>query len=141
MFSRSKKKEAKKAQLEAASVKRNILTEGTIVVGNIKSDGDFRIDGVLEGDLEIDGKIVVGPSGKIIGNVTCDNADVEGVLSGIIKVKGLMTVKQAAKISGEVTTGKIAIETGATLHAACTMKEGDNIINEGSKAKKKKSVQ
>ena len=59
--------------------KLNRLVEGTFIKGDIKADSNFRLDGILIGSLDTLGKLVVGPTGKIEGDIKCSNADIEGV--------------------------------------------------------------
>ena len=44
---------------------QNIIAKGTKLVGDFFSDGDIRVDGVIEGNIETSGKVVVG---KDVGN-------------------------------------------------------------------------
>ena len=135
----SKNKEVKKEQTQVAGgSQRNVLAAGTLITGDIKSDGDFRVDGTIEGTIEIKGRIVIGQTGKINGTMICTNAEVEGTLSGTIQVNDLLSLKQSAKITGDVTVGKLAIEPGATFDATCTMKGSVSNISEAGKNKKEK---
>jgi len=139
MFSKSKEVKKEQSQVSGGN-QRNVLAAGTIITGEIKSDGDFRVDGTIEGTIEIKGRIVVGQSGKIKGTMICTNAEIEGTLSGTIQVSDLLSLKQSAKINGDVAVGKLAIEPGATFDATCTMKGSVKNINEGSKKEKSKAV-
>lgn len=103
-------------------MERNVIAKNTIIVGEIKSDGDFRIDGTLEGDLIIKGKVIIGATGIVKGNIEASNADTEGETSGQLKVIKTLTVKANAKIFGDVVVGKLSIEPGATFNASCVMK-------------------
>ena len=47
--------------------KQNRISEGTSITGEIKSEGDFRIDGSLEGKIKSTGKVVIGKSGVLKG--------------------------------------------------------------------------
>ena len=58
MFSDNKKD---KQPMETTS-NQNIISKGTKIVGDLMSEGDFRIDGVVEGNLKTNGKVVVGKS-------------------------------------------------------------------------------
>ena len=106
--------------------KTNRIVEGTVIKGDIISPADFRLDGILEGNFETQGKIVIGPAGKIKGNIICVNADIEGHFEGIIKVVELLNVKSNAVIIGEVYISKLAVEPGAQFSAACTMNNDTN---------------
>ena len=103
-------------------MERNVIAKNTIIVGEIKSDGDFRIDGTLEGDLIIKGKVIIGATGIVKGNIEASSADTEGETSGQLKVIKTLTVKANAKILGDVVVGKLSIEPGATFNASCVMK-------------------
>ena len=99
----------------------NLLGSGTIVKGEIKLIGDFRIDGTFIGTINCKGKVVVGPTGVIDGEIICQNADFSGEIKAIVKVSELLTLKESAKFSGDITTNKLAIEPGAKFSGTCIM--------------------
>lgn len=99
----------------------NIIGAGTSIEGDVVSSGDIRIDGNLKGTLKTRGKLVVGPSGSIEGEVSCQNADVSGNMRGKLVVTDLLALKATAKLNGEITTGKLAIEPGADFSGSCSM--------------------
>jgi cytoskeletal protein CcmA (bactofilin family) len=99
----------------------NLIGGGTSIVGDITSNGDVRIDGTLKGNISISGKLVVGQSGQIEGNITCQNADVSGEILGSVNVSELLALKSTAKILGDIITGKISIEPNATFTGTCNM--------------------
>jgi len=99
----------------------NLLGQGTEISGDIISNGDFRIDGTLKGSIKSKGKIVVGPTGKIEGEVTCKNADLSGEVNAKITISELLTMKSTAKFYGDIITNKLAIEPGATFSGSCKM--------------------
>jgi cytoskeletal protein CcmA (bactofilin family) len=103
--------------------KTNRIVEGTTISGNIVSKADLRLDGFLTGNIETDGKLVIGLAGKVIGDIICLNADIEGHFTGNIKVSQLLNVKTNAVIEGEVITAKLAVEPGAVFTATCVMKQ------------------
>ncbi|GAB1308304.1 polymer-forming cytoskeletal protein [Urechidicola sp. KH5] len=125
----------KKANESKTISERNIVSKNTIIKGDIESEGDFRIDGTVEGTIKTSGRIIVGASGKIIGTITCANADFEGSFEGKIMVTNLLTLKSSAKIEGEVHIQKLSVEPGATFDATCSMKSGvkDLTLNENKK--------
>ena len=111
-----------KNQKNPKTMERNILAKNTKIVGDLNSEGDFRIDGVLEGTLETKGRVIIGLDGFVQGKVLCENADIEGKFSGELKVNTMLSIKASASISGEVVLGKLSVEPGATFNATCTMK-------------------
>ena len=111
-----------KTQKKPKTMERNILAKNTKIVGDLSSEGDFRIDGVLEGTLETKGRVIIGLEGSVKGKVLCENADIEGKFSGELKVNTMLSIKATASISGDVVLGKLAVEPGAAFNATCTMK-------------------
>ena len=103
-------------------MERNIIAKNTKFVGDLSSEGDFRIDGTLDGTLETKGRVIIGLDGSIQGKVLCENADIEGKFSGELKVNKMLTIKASASIGGEVVLGKLSVEPGAAFNASCTMK-------------------
>ncbi|RBA29802.1 bactofilin family protein [Flavobacterium tibetense] len=100
----------------------NRIVEGTIITGDINSKADFRLDGILVGNYTSSGKLVIGPSGEVQGDITCKNLDIEGKFTGKLQIAELLSVKSKAVIKGEVQTNKLAIEPGAVFEATCAMK-------------------
>jgi len=111
------------------SKNQNKISEGTKIVGDVTSKGGFRIEGIVEGNVKTDGRVVVGQSGKIKGTLVCDNADFEGEFSGKLDIAGTLTLKSTAKIEGEVLIGKLSVEPGASFNATCSMKGSVKSIN------------
>jgi cytoskeletal protein CcmA (bactofilin family) len=101
----------------------NMIGKGTSIKGDIRSDGDFRVDGILHGSIQSNGKIVVGVSGSIEGDINCQNADLSGQVKATIHVKELLSLKATCKVTGEVHTGKLAIEPGAKFSGTCNMED------------------
>lgn len=110
----------KKLDLDFHQEQDNI-GRGTTLKGDIESESNFRIDGRLYGNLNIEGKLVIGKSGYIEGEVICGDADVEGSFKGKFKVNKCLHLKSTSQISGAIITEQLVMEAGATLNATCQM--------------------
>jgi len=116
---------------------RNIIAKNTSLVGDISSDGDFRVDGKIEGTIKTSGRVVIGKEGIVTGTINCVNADIEGTFSGKLIVDEILSLKDSAIISGEVTLGKLSVEPGATFNATCVMKGSVKVMQNGEQETKK----
>lgn len=125
-----------KNQKNPRTMERNVVAKNTTIVGDINSDGDFRIDGTLEGTLKTNGRVIIGADGFIKGNVEATNADIEGKFSGELLVSNTLTIKATANISGDVTIGKLSVEPGASFNATCSMKGALKELNKQNGPKK-----
>lgn len=115
---------AKNNESEPAAI--NLISNGTDITGDIRSNGDIRIDGSLTGNLNTKGKVVIGPTGKISGEVICKNSEVSGVVEGKISVNQLLNLKASSKILGDIATSKLSIEPGAKFTGNCKMSDYDD---------------
>lgn len=104
----------------------NLISNGTDITGDIKSNGDIRIDGSLRGNLNTRGKVVIGPTGKVSGEVVCKNSEVSGIIEGKIIVGQLLNLKASCRIVGDIVTVKLSIEPGAIFTGNCKMSDGEN---------------
>ena len=104
----------------------NLISTGTEITGDIKSNGDIRIDGSLTGNLNTKGKVVIGPTGKVKGEVICKNSEVAGIIEGKIIVGQLLNLKASSRITGDIVTVKLSIEPGALFSGNCKMSETEN---------------
>ncbi len=121
----------------------NSISSGSKLEGDLTSTGDVRIDGLLQGSLKTDGKLVLGENGTVDGEVNCKSAMIAGEIKGSIQAAELLTLKTTAKISGEIVANKLAIEPGALFSGTCSMGPVIKNITGGSKtntAKKEKSA-
>lgn len=99
----------------------NLIGAGTSIEGEVKSNGDVRIDGSIRGSVTSKSKVVVGTTGTIEGDVNCQNADISGIIKGKIICTEMLFLKSTAKIMGDITTGKLVVEAGATFTGSCSM--------------------
>jgi cytoskeletal protein CcmA (bactofilin family) len=99
----------------------NRIVEGAVFEGSIQSPVDIRVDGIIKGNVIIHGKLVVGPTGTVEGEVVAAEASIAGKLRGSLEVKGLTTLAQTAQVQAELYTGQISIEAGAQFSGNCHM--------------------
>jgi cytoskeletal protein CcmA (bactofilin family) len=112
---------AKPAVEEFDSSTINLLGAGTTITGDVTCNGDIRINGTLNGNLTTKGRLIIGESGKIKGEITCKNADIMGNIDGKISVSDLLSLKATANVLGEIFVGRISIEPGCKFNGTCKM--------------------
>lgn len=127
-------KQTSKSYGESSGSSINIISEGTAIKGNINASGDTRIDGELIGNITSTGRLVVGPNGKIEGEIVCNNVEVAGFIKGKVTASELLNMKATSKIEGDIVAGKLSVEPGSVFTGTCAMK-GANPIHEAAKEK------
>ncbi len=116
-----------KGSFDESSISANtIIGAGTTITGDMTSNGDIRIDGMLKGNLKAIAKILIGPDGVVDGDIEGLQADVLGKVIGKIKVKELLHLRGKASLHGDIYAGKLQIEPTVTFNGQCHM--GANIV-------------
>jgi len=99
----------------------SILAPGTKIIGDICSEADLRLDGLLEGNIVCGGKVILGPSSMLNGNIKCINAEISGMVEGDINSPEQLSLKGQAVVTGAIRTSTLIIEPGAVFNGTCQM--------------------
>lgn len=123
---------------ESSAAGTTIIGAGTVISGDIKSEGDIRIDGLLSGNLYAKSKVFIGPEGTVEGDIHGQQADVLGKVTGQIRVKELLQLLGKCDITGDIFAGKLQVEPSAIFNGSCHTggsvvelnKELGNVVNQ-----------
>jgi len=97
------------------------ISSGTIIKGEIISPNDIRIDGTFDGKIQAKGRVVIGETAMIKGDIVCDNVDLWGKVEGNIFVKDTLALKEGCVMNGNLHVRKLAVELGSTFNGNCKM--------------------
>lgn len=120
------KSKSKSSFDETVATDTTIIGAGTTIVGNIQSNGDIRIDGVLKGNLSAKAKILIGADGVVEGDIDGKHADILGKVSGKVKIAELLHLHGNGVVDGDLYAGKLQIEPTASFNGQCHM--GANVV-------------
>lgn len=103
----------------------SIIGEGTEFEGNLRLKGGImvRIDGIIRGDVFGQARVIVGKTGKILGNVKVDHLAVYGGIKGNVEVKEL-ELYSPSSLEGDIVVQSLYVEKGAVFNGVCHMKGG-----------------
>ena len=119
MFNKNRNLMRKNSDLNTNSI--NLIGAGTVINGEVISNGDVRVDGTVVGSVSSKGKVVIGSTGNVEGEIVCQNADVSGKISGNISVAEILSLKATANVIGDIIASKLSIEPGANFMGSCSM--------------------
>ena len=103
--------------VNANSVSR--ISAGTVIKGEIQSPYDIRIDGTFEGKILTKGRVVIGESAVIKGDIICENIDLWGKVEGELFVKDTLALKEGCKMNGNINISRLSVELGAIFNGTC----------------------
>ena len=141
MFQQLKNKAVSTFQHELGSGSINIISNGTIIEGEIKSNGDIRIDGTIRGSVTSKSKVVIGTTGIVEGDVYCQSADISGAIIGKTTVVEMLFLKSHSRINGDIHTGKLVVEVGASFTGNCNMGPAIKDIKNADKPAESRTLQ
>lgn len=98
-----------------------IVGDGTRVAGQVNVKGTIRIDGVVEGDVHADW-VVVGETGKILGNTHSRGVVVGGSIEGNIDATESVELMGKASMAGDIRAPKLSVSEGAVFDGRSRMK-------------------
>jgi cytoskeletal protein CcmA (bactofilin family) len=98
-----------------------IIAEGTLFAGTVESQGNMRIDGTVNGDVQGSNKVIIGPKGQVKGNITAQQIIVLGELVGDALAKESLVLKAGAHMEGNICTTILTIEPDAMFNGRCQM--------------------
>lgn len=114
-----------KVTLDLQSIS-TLISEGSILDGNLKAPSFARIDGQLTGDVQIDEGLILGEKGSIKGNVITKEMVVYGTVNGNITVQSL-EIKATGRINGEIRTQALLVENGAVYNGNLSMSQNNKM--------------
>lgn len=95
------------------------IAEGTVIKGEFKTTANVRLDGSINGNVNCDGKIIMGKKGSINGNIKSDKFSVEGFFEGELVVNDTLHLLSTANVAGVFKAGKLIVDEGALMNGEC----------------------
>lgn len=120
MFSGNNDKKNKSS--ESGNNIPSIIAKGLAITGNLVSDGEIQIDGIVVGDITAD-KICIGETAHITGNLDANEILIRGKIDGGIKGVNI-SISGNASVRGDVINSSLNIDSGAMIDGHC--KHSDN---------------
>ena len=95
-----------------------VITSSLLIKGEIRGLEDLYIDGEVQGTIHLsEGRVTVGPHGKITADVDAREVIVRGKVKGAVRGRERVEIGRTGEIRGDIATVRIAIEEGAQIHS------------------------
>jgi cytoskeletal protein CcmA (bactofilin family) len=99
-----------------------IIGPTTQIIGRLQGRGDLKIEGKIEGDVELEGSMIVGPSAFVSApKIAVTELTIEGQVQGDVKATGALIVRAGGELAGDVVAEQIALEDGARFAGKIVM--------------------
>jgi cytoskeletal protein CcmA (bactofilin family) len=95
----------------------SFFAAGFKILGDIESENDICVEGEIHGNVKTTKKVVIGKTGKILGNIEASNLCVHGLVEGEVLISDLAKITPTGVVCGTIITKSIQIEPGADVEA------------------------
>lgn len=106
-----------KPRAEGKSQVPSIISASLKIVGNLVSDGDVQVDGIIEGDVH-SRSLTVSENASIVGDVRAETVRIHGTVRGQITAANV-ALGPTAKVAGDVIHSNLVVESGAFIEGHC----------------------
>jgi cytoskeletal protein CcmA (bactofilin family) len=99
------------------------ISAGTTVSGALRSADSVRIDGRVDGPVQSEGTVIVGPEGVVQGDISAVNVHIAGTVHGQVQVEYRLEIAEHGELYGDVEVARLAIQDGAIFRGQVLMRE------------------
>lgn len=110
---RKKDNKTKQTTFKSSDSSITFVAEDCEIHGSINSSGNARIEGKIEGTINIGGDLVIGQNALIKANIEAQTVTIAGEVHGNIKAKDLLELSSTARLYGDINTKQLKIDQGA----------------------------
>lgn len=113
------------ARAAPADATISIIGSGMSVVGDITTEGIIRIEGQVLGTIRAGKSVILGPAGRIEGDIVTDDAVIGGTVNGSIDATGRVELQSTSRVTGEIRTSaeNLKLEEGGRFSGHIEMLE------------------
>ena len=104
-------------------IPETIVAAGMRIDGELKSNGNIRIDGTVAGKVQTTQDMMLGQTAQIDADLIANNALIAGTVKGNVTVKGTLTLTESGKILGNIVCARLSIQDGGVFNGNCIMRE------------------
>lgn len=99
----------------------SVLGGGIEVTGDVRGDGEIRIEGRVEGSVSTSGRVIVESSGEVEGDIQAEEVVANGKVHGNIAATGAVRLKKGCEIEADVSASTIELEEGGIVNGQLNM--------------------
>ncbi len=88
------------------SPRKMTVPEGVIIAGSMSSGSETEISGRVEGDVTVDGRLFLGPSALVTGNVRATSCRVDGLVEGKVECSDELDLGPSGRLNADAMAGR-----------------------------------
>lgn len=100
-----------------------LIGKDTAIRGTVSGTGPVRVDGKVQGEMDVQGDVIIGESGVLEASVKCKSIQVAGQIIGNIETQGKLEILATGNVEGDATVQSLQVADGATFQGSCSMRQ------------------
>lgn len=117
------RKPLQQGSTQATSYPDTVVSTGMRIEGELKSNGNIKIDGVISGKVHTSQDLEIGPNAQIDADLIANNALIAGIVKGNVTVRNSLQITESGKIFGNISCAGLGMRDGAFFNGNCRMQE------------------
>lgn len=97
------------------------LLKGSRVTGQLNFQGAAKIDGIVDGEIQCQGRLVIGEGAEVRAKITGQTVVVHGRVEGNVVAKERLELVSPAKLYGNIVTPRLTVGEGVVFDGECSM--------------------
>jgi cytoskeletal protein CcmA (bactofilin family) len=90
-----------------------VIGRSMTIIGDIRAAQELIVEGEVDGLLESQSMLTVGPNGKVKGNIKAQEVAIFGSVNGNVEVTSKISIRDQGSLIGDIRGAGIRIDDGA----------------------------
>lgn len=106
-----------------------VIADGILIKGDIIGEGAIRINGRVEGNVDLNKGVILGEKAEVIGSVKSNEVVIYGKLNGDLECEDFY-INETGRIDGNMLVNRFSVEMGGKYNGNLKMTTNEIQLNE-----------
>lgn len=103
----------------ALAISETVIGSESMFIGSFSGNGNMIINGIVEGDITVEGELNVSALGRVRAQITAAKCIIAGAITGKVTARHQVTIEPTAKAWCDIQTAELTVAPGATFKGSC----------------------
>ncbi|MCG9663296.1 bactofilin family protein [Vibrio mediterranei] len=123
---------SKNSGTKSRSAAATLIAKGCTISGKLKLESDIQVDGIVDGQVHVEGSLVVAESGRVKGEIFAKQLIVNGIVEGNCHAEHIQILANG-RVKGKVWSNNLSIEPGGKFFGETAEFPDHEVVNLKSK--------
>ncbi|MEY3990356.1 MAG: hypothetical protein RI985_1437 [Chloroflexota bacterium] len=104
---------------QSVAMSETFIGSTSMFIGSFSGNGNIVIEGIVEGDINVEGELNVSPLGRVRAQISAAKCIIAGAITGKVFARHQVTIEHTAKAWCDIQTAELTVAPGATFKGSC----------------------